>query len=183
MVLRTKLLSSSIRFKWGVAGEFSCFWQLLHQNSFHMDLFYQNQLLALHFWVFAIMNWPLPTVIWAKNAPPLFRSKKTVLFLVPMCLKYCHGNHKPPKTGLLHDLIQFGLSFLCYSGRFCIENWPNFHLNKKNCSSIWFIQTEFLMYGWCLTENPIFPLAPLEYGAYHSNEISLCTNLGCRLLI
>ena len=59
-----------------------------------------------------------------------------MLFLVPIRLKYCHGNHKPPKTGLLHDLIQFGLSFLCYSGRFCIENWPNFHLNKKNCSSI-----------------------------------------------
>ena len=112
-----------------------------------------------------------------KKRPPLFRSKKSVLFLVPICLKYCHGNHKPPKTGLLHDLIQFGLSFLCYSGRFCIENWPNFHFNKKNCSSIWFIQTEFLMYGWCLTGNPIFPLAPLEYGAYHSNEISLCTNL------
>ena len=66
-----------------------------------------------------------------KRPPPLFRSKKSVLFLGPMCLKYCHGNHKPPKTGLLHDLIQFGLSFLCYSGRFCIENWPNFHFNKK----------------------------------------------------
>ena len=142
-----------------------------------MDLVYQYLLLAPQFGVFAITYYPLPTVIWAKNAPPpLFWGKKHVLFWVYIRLKCCHGNQNSPKTGLFHDLIHFGLPFLSYLGRFYIENWPNFHFDKKICSSIWFTRTEFLMHGWCLTGNPIFRMAPLEYGAYHSNEILLCNN-------
>ena len=46
-----------------------------------MDLFYHYLLLAPHFGVFAITYAPLPTVIWAKNAPPPLLEQETCAVL------------------------------------------------------------------------------------------------------